>query len=92
MALGECHIEVELSMDTIIEEGHSMIRITEVIVRKEILVECKITEVRILRVDIEVSLGMTILEQVEVGLEKESIQVILGEMIEAAVDQDQVQE
>ena len=35
---------------------------------------------------------MIILEEVEVGLEKDGIQVSLGEMIETAVDQDQVQE
>ena len=32
------------------------------------------------------------MEEVGVGLEKDSIQVTLGEMIEAAIDQDQVQE
>ena len=42
--------------------------------------------------DIEVALGMIILEEVEVGLEKDSIQVPLGGMIEAAVNQDLVQE
>ena len=34
---------------------------------------------------------MIILEEVEVGLETDYIQVTLGEMIEAAVDQDHVQ-
>ena len=42
--------------------------------------------------DIEATLGMIVLEEVEEGLEKDSIHVTLGEMIEAAVDQDQVQE
>ena len=91
MAIGEYHIEVELSTDKIIEEGHSMIKITEAILGEEILEEYKITEVRILEVDIEVTLATTIMEEVEVGLEKDSIWVTLGEMIEAAVDQDQVQ-
>ena len=36
--------------------------------------------------DIEVILGMKILEEVEVGLEKDSIQITSGEMIEAAVN------
>ena len=35
---------------------------------------------------------MIILEEVEVGLDKDSIWVPLEEMIEAAVDQDQIQE
>ena len=42
--------------------------------------------------DIEVALGMIILEEVEIGLGKDSIQVTLREMIEAAADQDQAQE
>ena len=42
--------------------------------------------------DIEAISGMLILVEVEVGLEKDSIQATLGEMIEAAADQDQVQE
>ena len=58
--IGECHIEKELCMDKTIEEGHSMIKITEVILREEILEECKIIEVRILEVDIEATLEMTI--------------------------------
>ena len=87
MEIGECHTEVELSLDNIIEEDHSMIKITEVILGKEILKECRISEVRILEVDIEVALGMKILEQVEVGLEQDSIQVTVGGMIEVAVDQ-----
>ena len=77
---------------TIIEEGHSMIKITEMILGKQRLEECRITEVRILEVDVEVALAMIILEEVEVGLEKDSIQVALGGMIEVAVYQDQVEE
>ena len=64
VVIGECHVEVELSTDKIIEEGHSMIRITEVILEKEILEKCKITEVRILEVDIKIALGMIILEEI----------------------------
>ena len=73
-------MEVELSIDKIMEEGQSMIKITEVILGKEILEEI-----------IEVNLGMVILEEVEVGLEVDSIQVTLGGMTEATVDQDQVE-
>ena len=60
VVIGECHIEVELSMDSILEEGYSMIKITEVILGKEIFKECKITEAKILEVDIEVASGMII--------------------------------
>ena len=50
----------------------------------------QIIEVRILEVDIEVTLEMTILEEVEVGLEKDNIQVILEEMSKSIVGPDQV--
>ena len=40
--------------------------------------------------DIEVTLGRITLVEVEVGLEKDSTWVTLGEIIEAVVDQDQV--
>ena len=85
MRIGECHIEVELGMDKIMEEGCSMIKITEVALGKEILEECRIIEVRILEVDIEVSLETTALKEVEVGLEKDSIQVIVEEMSKVVV-------
>ena len=58
--MGECHIEAELSRATIIEKGHSMVKITEVISEEEILEKCKITEVKILEEDIEVASGMII--------------------------------
>ena len=93
--IGECHIEVELSIDKTIEEGHSMVITTEVTLGKKILEECKIIEVRILEVDIKVILGMPTLEEVEVGLEKDSIPVILEEMskvVAVVVGPDQVQE
>ena len=38
-------------MDKAIEEGHSMIKITEVTLGESILEECKIIEVRILEMD-----------------------------------------
>ena len=88
--MGKCHIEVELSMDKTIEEGHSIIKIIEVTLGEVILEVCKITEVKMLEVDIEVILRMTILEEIEVDPEKDSTLVTLGEMIEAVVDQDQV--
>ena len=39
--IGECHIEVELSTDRIMEEGHKMITIIEVTLEDEISEECK---------------------------------------------------
>ena len=85
-------MEVELSTDKIIEDSHSVIKITKVLLGKEILEDCKITEVKIIEEDINLALGMTILEEIEVGLEKGGIQLTLGGMIEVGVDQDQVQE
>ena len=80
-------------MDRIIEEDYNMITIIEVTSGKEILEECRIIEVRILEVDIEVTIKMKTLEEIEVDVEKDNIQVILEGMIKAAVvDQDQVQE
>ena len=79
-------------MHKTIEEGHSMIKITEVTLGEEILEECKIIEVTLLERDIEVTLEMTTLKQEEVGLEKDSIQVFLEEMSKVVIDLDQVQE
>ena len=45
------------------------------ILGEKILEECRNIEVRMLEVDIEVALGMTTLEEVKVGLEKDSFQV-----------------
>ena len=84
MEIGECHLEVELSMDRIIEEGHNMLIIIEMTLGKKML-ECKIIDVKIFEVDIEVTLEMTTLEEVEVGLETDNIQVISEGIIEAVV-------
>ena len=55
--------------------------------------ECKIIEVKILELDIEVTIEMKTLEEVDVGLQKDNIQVILEGMIKAVVgDKDQFQE
>ena len=51
--------------------------------RRENLEEHKIIEVEILEVVIEVTVEMKTLKEVEVDLEKDSIQVILEEMIKA---------
>ena len=86
----ECYTVVELSIDRIIEEGSNMITVIEMTLGEEILEEHKIIEVKISEVDIKVTIEMKTLEEVEVDLEKDSIQVILEEMIKAIVDQDQV--
>ena len=45
---------------------------------------------QILEVHIEVTIEMQTLKEVEVGLQKDSIQTSLEEMIKAVVDEDQV--
>ena len=90
---GNFHLGVELSMDRIIEEGHTMFIIIKMTLGEEIQGKCKIMEVSIIEVDIEAVIEMTALEEVEVGLGKNSIHVILEGMIVAVVaEQDQVQE
>ena len=70
-----------------------MLILTEMTLGETILEKCKIIEVKILEVDIEVIIEMTTLEEVGVGLGKDNIQVILDRMTEAvAVGLDQVQE
>ena len=59
--------------------------------RRDNLENCKITEVKILEADVEGIIEMTTMEEVEVGLGKDNIQVILAEMTEIiVVGQDQV--
>ena len=78
-------------MVRIIEDGHNMLTIIEITSEEEILKECKIIEVKILEVDIEVTIKVKTLEEVEVDLEKDNIQVIIEGMIKAVVvHQDQV--
>ena len=84
--IGKCHIEVELSMNRIIEEGCNMTTTIEVTLGDEILEDGKIIVVKISEMDIEVSIKMKTLEEVEVGLEKDSIDVMYEGMIKAVVD------
>ena len=78
-------------MDKTIEEGHNMLIPIEMILGEKILEKHKIIEVRILEVYIEVIIETTTLEEVEVGLGKDNIQIILEGMTEAvAVGLDQV--
>ena len=87
------HSEVEVSTDRIIGEDHNMSILIEMAFGEAILEKCKIIVVKILEVYIEVIIEMTTLEEVEVGLGKDNIQVILAEMLEVVVlGQDQVQE
>ena len=71
MEIGECHSEVEVSKDKIIEEGHNMLIPIEMTLGEKILKKCKIIEAKILEVDIEVIIETTTFEEVEVGLGKE---------------------
>ena len=78
-------------LDRIMEEGHNMLIIIEMTLGEESLGKHKIMVVSIIEVDIEAIVEMTILEEIEVGLGKDSIQVILEGMIKAVVvAQDQV--
>ena len=69
-----------------------MVKIIEMISEDDILEDFKITEVKFLMEDIELAKGIIILEEVEVGPVKGGIQVALGEIIEAVLDQDLVLE
>ena len=62
-------------MDRFIEGGHNKITIIELTLAEKTLEESKIIEVKISEVDIEVTIEMKTLEEVEVGLEKDSIQL-----------------
>ena len=70
-------------MDRIIGEDHDMSIIIEMTLGETIIERCKIIEVKILEVDIEIIIiEMTTLEEVEVGLGKDNIQIILEGMTE----------
>ena len=104
VVIGECHLEVELGMNKIIENrimGVDCKIIIEMTLGEESLGRCKVIEVsRIMEVNVEtileftteitmiMTIEMIILEEVEVGPGKDNHQVIIGGMIEAAVDQD----
>ena len=80
-------------MDKIIGEDQVMSIIIEMTLEETILDNCKITEVRILEVDIEEITETITLEEVEVGLRTDNIQVILTKITEVVVlGQAQIQE
>ena len=73
----------EVIMDRIIGEDHDMSILSEMTSGETILEKCKLMEFKTLEVDIKVIIiEMSTLEEVEVGLGKDNIQVILAEMIE----------
>ena len=84
------HLEVEVNTNRIIGEHYSMSILIEMTLGETTLEKCKIIELKILEVDIEIITEMTTSE--EVRLEKGITQVILEEIIEAVADQDQAQE
>ena len=94
----ECHLEVEVSMDRIIEEYHSILTVIEMTLGEEIIGRHKFIEIRIIEVDVEMTTKttietiteITVKEEVEVCLGREDTQVILKGMIEVVADQDQV--
>ena len=71
--IGEHHLQVGFSIDRVIKEGCNMLVTIEMTLGEVMLKECKIIEVNILEEDIEVTLEMTIMEEVEVGLGKTNI-------------------
>ena len=71
--------------------GCNMLTIIEMTSGEELLQEHKIIEVKVLEVDIEITIKMKTLVEVKVDLEKDNIQVILEGMIKVVVvDQNQV--
>ena len=72
----EYHTEVEVSMDKITDVDHVMSIIIEMTLGETILEMYKITEVKIIEVDIEGTIEMTIVEEAEVGLGTDNIQII----------------
>ena len=64
-------------MDRIIKGGHNILVITEMTLGKKILGKCQIIDIKILKVNIEVTIEKTSLEEREVGVGKDHIQEIL---------------
>ena len=58
----ECHLWVELGVDTIMEEGCNMLIIIEMTLGEEILRKFKIMEVSLIKVAIETIIEMTMLD------------------------------
>ena len=79
--IGEFHLVVGYSVDKIIVTDQDMKRIIEMTLGEEILEEIweqiRITEERIIEVDIEENIGMRIMKEVGVGLEKDNTETII---------------
>ena len=89
---GECHLGIEHGMDRTTEEGDNILIIYRNDFMRGLFREIQNYRVTIIEVDVETTIEMTFLEEVEVGLGKDSILVTLEGLIKAAVDQDQVQQ
>ena len=92
LEIEEHQVEIEVSLDKILEDDCIMVITIEMIIEEIISEICKIIEVKILEVDTEGIMEMLILEEVGVGLGTDNIQLILEGMIEVVVALDQVQE
>ena len=79
------HIQVDISMDKIIEEDCFISITIEMITEERILEIHKIIEVKLLEVDIEGIIEMIILEEVGVDLGADNIQIISEGMIKVVV-------
>ena len=90
--IGEHHVEVEDSMDKIIEEDCITLTITEMTLDKTIFEKHKITENKLTEVDTEGIIEMIFVEEVGVGLGIDNTQIISEGMIKAVVGLDHVQE
>ena len=71
--IGENHLGIELNMERIIEEGCDMLIIIEMALGEVILGKYQFIEVKSLEVDIEVTMEMKTVEEVEVDLKKDNI-------------------
>ena len=87
----EHQTEIEVNVDKIIEEDCVVLIIIEMIIEEIISEICKIIEVKILDVNTKGVVETIIFKEVEVGLGKDNIQVILEGVTEIIVSLDQVQ-
>ena len=101
--IGEFYLVVEFSVDKILEIDWDMNRIIGMILGQvilEVMWECiiiiiRIIEDRIKEVNIEKTIGMKIIEEIEVGPEKDDFQIIMTEGVIEAQEKvylDQVQD
>ena len=89
--VGEYHSVAEYNIARIIETDQGIIKTIEVILEEEISNQIRITEVKIIEVDIEETIEMIIMKEAEVGLGIDNIPIIEG-TIGATIGLDQVEE